>query len=244
MMAKRAQLFHEAVATKLIRQLQQGCAPWQKCWQPSEPGVLLPMNPVTGKRYQGINALQLMSQDRHDPRWMTYKQAAGIGAQVGKGEKGTPIQYWQFSEARAKADPLGNPVRDAQGRIVTEDMPLERPRVFLAIVFNASQIDGLPPMPPHGAPDWQCLDRAEQILRASGANICHAAQSGAFYRPATDRIHLPDRGQFPSAAHYYATALHELGHWTGHPSRLNRDLAHPFGSTGTPGRSCGRKLPA
>ena len=51
-------------------------------------------------------------------------------------------------------------------------------------------------MPPHGAPDWQCLERAEQILRASGANICHAAQSGAFYRPATDRIYLPDRGQF------------------------------------------------
>ena len=190
------------------------------------------MNPITGKRYQGVNALQLMSQGRHDPRWMTYKQAAAVGAQVGKGERGTPIQYWQFSQAHAKTDPLGKPVRDAQGRIVTEDVPLERPRVFLAIVFNASQIDGLPPMAPRAAPDWQCLDRPEQILRASGANICHAAQSGAFYRPATDRIHLPDRGQFPSAAHYYATALHELGHWTGHPSRLNRDLAHPFGSEG------------
>jgi antirestriction protein ArdC/phage/plasmid primase-like uncharacterized protein len=232
MMAKRAQPFHEAVAEKLIRQLQQGRAPWQKCWQPGEPGVVLPMNPVTGKRYQGINGLQLMSQERPDPRWMTYKQAAGIGARVGKDEKGTPIQYWQFSEARAKTDALGNPVRDARGRIVTEDAQLERPRVFLAIVFNASQIDGLAPMPPHGAPDWQCLDRAEQILRASGANISHAAQSGAYYRPATDRIYLPDRAQFPGAAQYYATALHELGHWTGHPSRLDRDLAHPFGSDG------------
>jgi putative DNA primase/helicase len=232
MMAKRAQPFHEAVAEKLIGQLQQGCAPWQKCWQPGEPGALLPMNLISGKRYQGINALQLMSQGHGDPRWMTYKQAAAIGAQVGKGERGTPIQYWQFSQAHAKTDALGTPVRDAQGRIVTEDVPLERPRIFLAIVFNASQIDGLPPMPPHAAPDWQCLDRPEQILRASGANLCHAAQSGAFYRPATDRIYLPCKEQFPSAGHYYATALHELGHWTGHPSRLNRDLAHPFGSDG------------
>ena len=128
MMAKRAQPFHEAVAEKLIRQLQQGGAPWQKGWQPGEPGALLPMNPITGKRYQGVNALQLMSQGRHDPRWMTYKQAAAVGAQVGKGERGTPIQYWQFSQAHAKTDPLGKPVRDAQGRIVTEDVPLERPR--------------------------------------------------------------------------------------------------------------------
>jgi putative DNA primase/helicase len=136
------------------------------------------MNPVTGKRYQGINAIQLMSQGHDDPRWMTYKQAAAIGAQVGKGEKGTPIQYWQFSQAHAKTDALGNPVRDAQGRQVNEEVPLERPRVFLAIVFNASQIDGLPPMPPCAAPDWQSLDWPERILQASGATIRHAEQRG------------------------------------------------------------------
>ncbi|MCB2039310.1 MAG: conjugal transfer protein TraC, partial [Rhodoferax sp.] len=72
----------------------------------------------------------------------------------------------------------------------------------------------------------------EHILKASGASITHAPGDRAFYRPATDSIHLPDRGQFPSADNYYATALHELGHWTGHASRLDRDLAHPFGSEG------------
>ena len=209
MMAKINQPFHEAVAEKLIRQLQQGTAPWQK---PRQPGALLPMNPVTGKRYQGINAIQLMSEGQDDPRWMTYKQAAAIGAQVGKGETGTPIQYWKFSEMHAKTDALGNPVRDAQGRQINDEVPLERPRVFLAIVFNASQIDGLPPMPPRAAPDWQCLDRPERILQASGATIRHAAHSGAYYQPATDTIHLPDKARFARAANYYATALHELGH--------------------------------
>lgn len=72
----------------------------------------------------------------------------------------------------------------------------------------------------------------EHILKASGASITHAPGDRAFYRPATDSIHLPDRGQFPTADNYYATALHELGHWTGHASRLDRDLAHPFGSEG------------
>jgi len=58
------------------------------------------------------------------------------------------------------------------------------------------------------------------------------SQNRAFYRPATDSIHLPDKNQFQSADKYYATALHELGHWSGHKSRLNRDLIHPFGSEG------------
>jgi putative DNA primase/helicase len=232
MTANTAKSFHEAVAEKLIRQLEQGTAPWQKGWQAGEPGALLPMNPITGKRYQGINAIQLMSQGHADPRWMTYKQAAALGAQVNKGEKGTPIQFWKFSETHDKTDALGNPVRDAQGRRVREDQPLERPRAFMVIVFNAAQIDGLAPMLPQQAAAWPSLDRAEQLLRTSGATLVHAAQNRAFYRPVTDSIHLPDRAHFPSAAQYYATALHELGHWTGHPSRLNRDLSHPFGSAG------------
>jgi putative DNA primase/helicase len=232
MITKIAQPFHEAVAEKLIRLLQEGTAPWQKGWQPGEPGALLPMNPMTGKRYQGINAIQLMSQGHADPRWMTYKQAAAMGAQVGKGEKGTPIQYWKFNEAHDITDALGNPVRDAQGRRVREDQPLERPRVFMAIVFNAAQIDGLAPLPPQQAAAWPSLDRAEQLLRTSGATIRHAAQGRAFYRPVTDSIHLLDKALFATAAAYYATALHELGHWTGHASRLNRDLTHPFGSAG------------
>ena len=81
-------------------------------------------------------------------------------------------------------------------------------------------------------PDWDRHERAEAVLKASGAEIRHDQPDRAFYRPATDRIHLPPRDSFPSADTYYATALHELGHWTGHPSRLDRDLAHPFGSVG------------
>jgi ATPase subunit of ABC transporter with duplicated ATPase domains len=76
------------------------------------------------------------------------------------------------------------------------------------------------------------VDRAEHILQASGAVIRHGEQNRAFYHPATDSIHLPDKNQFQSADNYYATALHELGHWSGHKSRLDRDLIHPFGSEG------------
>ena len=224
--------FHETVADKLIEQLRQGTAPWQKPWQPGLPGTFLPTNPTTGKRYRGINAIQLMSQGRSDSRWMTYKQAAAMGAQVRKGEKGTPIQYWKFSEEQVKTDTAGNPVLDAQGELVKQSVKLERPRVFMATVFNAEQIDGLAPLLARQPHDWTAVERAEHILQASGAVIRHGEHNRAFYKLATDSIHMPGKAQFPTADNYYAVALHELGHWSGHALRLDRDLSHPFGSQG------------
>jgi antirestriction protein ArdC len=100
-------------------------------------------------------------------------------------------------------------------------------------VFNAEQIDGLPPLQVQAkAPDGDRHARAAAVLAASGADIRHDQSERAFYRPATDRIHLPERDRFQSEDTFYACALHELGHWTGHPTRLGRDLAHPFGSEG------------
>jgi putative DNA primase/helicase len=224
--------FIEKVAEKLIQQLKEGVAPWQKPWQPGEPGAFLPVNPTTGKRYKGINAIHLMSQGHADQRWMTYKQAAGAGGQVRKGEKGTPIQYWKFSEEQIRTDADDKPILDSRGDPVKQLVQLERPALFFATVFNAEQIDGLPPLQARKEQEWSAVERAERILQASGAVIRHGEQDRAFYRPATDSIHLPDKGQFPTADNYYATALHELGHWTGHDSRLDRDLAHPFGSEG------------
>jgi putative DNA primase/helicase len=224
--------FHEIVAEKLIEQLKQGTAPWQKPWGPGQPAAVFPMNPTTGQRYKGINAIFLMAQGHDDLRWMTYRQAEAAGAQVRKGERGTPIQYWKFEDDVPKVDAQGQPVRNAQGEQETQRVKLERPRVFHATVFNATQIDGLPPIQRAEPSEqrWSAIERAEAILVASGATITHESSNRAFYRTATDSIHLPQPGQFASADNYYATALHELGHWTGHASRLGRDLSHPFGS--------------
>jgi putative DNA primase/helicase len=229
-MNKDKKPFHEKVAERLIEQLQAGTAPWQKPWKAGEPGAFMPMNPVTGNRYKGINAIHLMSQGFADVRWMTYKQAAAAEAQVRKGEKGTAIQYWKFSEEQNAVDGDGKPILDAKGESAKHSVQLERPRVFFATVFNAEQIDGLPAAAARTDKQWHPLDRAERILELSGASIRHGEQNRAFYRLSTDSIHLPNKDQFLTADLYYATALHELGHWTGHASRLARDLAHPFGS--------------
>ncbi|ALQ51107.1 zincin-like metallopeptidase domain-containing protein [Nitrosomonas ureae] len=227
--AKKA--FHEQVAENLIEQLKKGVAPWQKPWEPGDLLATLPVNPTTGKRYRGINSLNLMSRAHTDPRWLTYKQAMSLGAQVRKGEKSTLVQYWKFTEEHIKKDDSGNPVLNSEGNSLKEQVRLERPRVFYASVFNAEQMDNLPELSIK-TPDWDPLERAEHILQASNAVIRHGEADNAFYRPSTDSIHLPHKHQFPTPDRYYATALHELGHWTGHESRLSRDLSHPFGSEG------------
>lgn len=230
-MDSEKQSFPDRVAEKLIEQLREGTAPWQKPWEAGVASSRLPLNPVTGQRYKGINALQLMSEGREDQRWMTYRQAESLDAQVRKGEKGTAIQYWKFTEEQIQTDTNGKPVFDARGVAVKETVHLERPRVLFATVFNAEQIDGLPPVA-RKAQSWNPIERAEQILQASGAELRHGEHDRAFYRSATDTIHLPAREQFPTADNYYAVALHELGHWSGHGARMGRDLIHPFGSEG------------
>lgn len=230
MASKEKEPFHVTVANKLIEQLQKGQAPWQKPWNPGVPGTQLPNNPVTGKRYNGINILQLMSQGYSDTRWLTYKQADAAGWQVRKGEKGTQVQYWKFSEEIDKTDENGNIIRGKDGKSEKETLQLDRPRVFRATVFNAEQIDGIPQREIK-EPTWNKLERIEALISATGATVVNDQSDRAFYRLSTDKIHMPGRDQFDSPEKYYAVELHELGHWTGHPSRLDRSLGNnPFGS--------------
>lgn len=222
---------HQIVANQIIESLKLGTAPWLKPWEPGIGNSQIPFNPVTGKRYRGINALYLMLNQTGDNRWLTYKQAQSIDGQVRKGEKSTTVQYWKFTDEKVKKDETGKPILDEHRNPVKVQVNLERPKVFYARVFHASQIDNMPELV-QKKQDWSLIDRAETLLLNSGAAIFHSEADRAFYRLSTDSIHLPPKDQFKSAANYYATALHELGHWSGHASRLNRDLSHPFGSEG------------
>lgn len=222
--------FHEEVAEKLIAQMEKGNAPFQKPWEAGE--YESPMNPVTGKRYRGVNNLWLNMSGYGDPRWMTYKQASEQGWQVRKGESATTIEYWKMRETVIKKDENGKPEKDENGNPVKVTFNYDRPRVFYAKVFNAEQIDGIPALE-RKAPqeqNWEHLERVQRVLDASGVPIHHKSGDNAFYNPIRDDITLPAKEQFSTEAGYYEVAFHELGHSTGHKSRLARDLSGPFGS--------------
>lgn len=220
--------FRQEVTDRIIGMLENGVAPWQKPWNPADASLDMPMNPTTGKAYRGGNAIHLMAtgllRGYGDPRWMTYWQAAGLEWQVRKGEKGTQIEFW---EVKAGRDTRSEAIRDGDGE---GQRPADEPdksranrlihRVYT--VFNAKQIDGIPEWTPNERSVFEVVETAEQILKNSGGTIRHDQADRAFYNRSSDSVHLPPKHAFHDAAGYYGTALHELAHWTGHPSRLDR----------------------
>lgn len=214
--------YAKQASEKVIKQLEKGVAPWQKPWDTPTGANEPPHNPVSKTRYKGLNAIVLRAESEErgysDPRWVTYNQAKQLGAHVRKGEHGTRIEYWKFpstEEGRDKGE--GAPAEDGAE-------PQERRIIHRTYtVFNAEQIDNMPVREQTQTQQWEASERAERLLRESGARIEHKHGNRAYYQPSGDKIVLPKREQFPTHDAYYSTAMHEMGHWTGHESRLNRD---------------------
>lgn len=221
---------HVQVAQKVIEGLRAGTAPWQIPWDSEGIPFLLPYNLQSGKRYKGINAISLLMAGREDPRWMTYKQAEEGGMQVRKGEKSMLIQFVKTTDERTRRDASGKVMHDELGKPIKESVTLPHAIIRNAYVFNAAQIEGMPKLEREkpGA-SWELNGRAEKLISSSGAEIHHQYTSRTFYDPKTDSITLPYKDWFSQHHKYYATLLHELGHWTGHPDRLNRDMGAGFG---------------
>lgn len=220
--------FHEEFAGKIIKMLEEGTAPWQKPWTPAQN--LAPRNPLSGTVYKGVNRLHLAMSGCEDPRWMTLKQANDAGYRIKQGSRSTAVVFYQFTKELDKLDENKQPVLGADGTPVRETFLLERPIMRMAHVFNAEQVEGFPTLEKGELSfAWNPQEKAEQVLVNSGAVIKHDQQDRAFYKPLADEIHLPPKTSFDAGDKYYATALHELGHWTGHSSRQNRVFG-PFGS--------------
>ena len=218
------------VAQDVIDQLERGVAPWTKPWKPGER--FMPWNPITGKSYRGMNSVYLLMQGRPDTRWLTRRQAEAAGAQLKDGERGNDIrlQFFAFQKTETRKDERGKIVRGDDGKPIKDIVQLERPQVTNFWVYNADQFVGLPEQTREVAPEAERHAKAEALIKAAQADIRHVEGDRAYYNPREDHVVLPNFSQFPTPDRYYATALHELGHWTGHETRLNRDLANPFGS--------------
>jgi len=211
--------FRQEVTDNIVGMLERGVAPWQKPWEPGASSLGIPFNPNSERAYRGGNAIHLMAtglqRSYKDPRWMTYKQASDNGWQVRRGEKGTQIEYWEVRSASDKTQSGGT----EQGNADSEKSRLIH---LVYTVFNAQQIERIPPYTPKQQTAFEAVQAGEQILKNSGANIAHDQADRAFYSCSQDSIHLPPKDAFKDAAAYYGTALHELAHWSGHPSRLDR----------------------
>lgn len=212
---KADELF-QTIATTLAAKLEQGVRPWAKPWNAAPSPTDLPHNVTTGKAYRGANVFWLwMAQAAggyETAQWLTYKQAAALGGNVRKGEKGTPAFYWAVKKGE-----------NAKGEETTRMLPVS------FTVFNVAQCENLPAVEAvEPAPIADRIAAAEAMMAATGARIQHGGNR-AFFVPSLDYIQLPAFEAFRGPDDYYATAFHELGHWTGHDSRLKRTFGQRFG---------------
>lgn len=223
--AARASLYDEVTAT-IVGQLEAGIVPWAQPWGSAAACTGLPRNAVTGRPYSGINVLLLwgavIEGGYPSQNWLTFRQARAAGGCVRKGERGQTIFYADRFVPRAGAE------REEDG----DDAP--RAIAFLKrfVVFNAAQCDGLPASLTVAAQPLPMREqhRAAEALIAATAADFRIGGARAFYAPAADFVQVPPQPAFPNQIDYYRTALHELGHWTGHRSRLDRDQSGGFGS--------------
>src|SRR5712691_7421122 len=225
--SNRASLYDE-ITTKIITELEAGHVPWVQPWgaAEAEAPLAMPKNAATGRLYSGINVLILWgSVIEHSfpvQGWVTFRQALSLGGNVRKGESGTTVVY---------ADRF---VPDDEKKRAQETGEEAQAIPFLKrfTVFNLAQCEGLPenlvvaaPLPEPGMIE----PRVEALIKATGIDF-RIGGGRAFYMPTHDYVQVPPPQAYFEPINWHRTALHELGHASGAPHRLNRDLSGSFGS--------------
>jgi antirestriction protein ArdC len=199
---------YETVTNSIIAELERGAIPWVKPWKADSSAD---KNFISQKPYQGINRLLLgmssMSRGYSNPAWATFKQWNEAGTSVKNGEKATHIVFFKPCKTTDKITGVESGYCVVRGYAV----------------FNVAQTDMQ--IIPSVIPDtpFNPVPTCEDRIVKTGASISHGGDA-AFYMPSQDRIQLPNKGSFNSEALYYATAFHELSHWTGAKHRLDRSL--------------------
>lgn len=223
----RANLYDE-ITDKIIAELEAGRVPWVQPWgtAAARAPLAMPKNASTDRSYSGVNILLLwgstIEHGYSGQSWLTFRQALSLGGHVRKGERGTAVVY---------ADRFVP--RDEKRRAAeTGDEAQAIPFLKRFTVFNTDQCAGLPneiaaaaPPPAPGLIE----PTMEALIKATGVTF-RIGGDRAFYAPAQDFVQVPPPQAYFEPINWHRTALHELGHATGHPSRLNRDQSGSYGT--------------
>ncbi|KLK91895.1 antirepressor [Microvirga vignae] len=223
----RTSLYDE-ITGKIIAELEAGRVPWVQPWgtAAAKAPLAMPRNAATGRHYSGINVLILwgavIEHGFPGQSWLTFRQALALGGNVRKGERGTTVVY---------ADRFVPEDEKRRARETSEEAQAI-PFLKRFTLFNAAQCENLPediaivaPPPPPGLIE----PKVEALIRAAGIDF-RIGGNRAFYVPALDYVQVPPPQAYFEPINWHRTALHEMGHATGHPSRLSRDMSGSFGT--------------
>ena len=238
---------YEMVTDRIIAELEKGNIPWHKPWirptcETIWSTIKIEVDPKscaysrsTGRPYSMLNQMLLGKAGE----WATYKQITEAGGQVRKGEKSSIVVFWKFNEVKKT---------NAKGEEEVDRIPMLR---YYNVFHVETQVDGIAPKDrpvtetevvatgktKSKTYEWDAIEAADEVVRQylTHSGVTHTEVEGdrAFYRPATDSIETPTKGQFKDPAEYYSTLFHEITHSTGHQSRFDRFRtagSHAFGS--------------
>ena len=237
----RSNLYNDLTG-KIIAELEQGRLPWVQPWGTSaaKAPLAMPRNAATLRQYSGINILILwgavVQHGFPTQHWLTFRQALSLGGNVRKGERGTTVVYadrFTPEDEKRRAREAGEGEADQGSRRGSDHRSNGRiPFLKRFTVFNAAQCEGLPgdiaveaPPPPPGLIE----PRVEALIRATGIDF-RIGGDRAFYVPSLDYVQVPPPQAYFEPMNWHRTALHEMGHATGHASRLGRDFSGSFGT--------------
>ena len=196
----------QKVVDQLIEQIETGTGQWQKSWT-SAGG--LPSNAVTKNNYQGMNVLFLwvsqMNKGYSSSQWATLKQLHAAGYRIKDDEvrTNTPIVFYKMNVSEKNGEKTTYPI------------------MRCSWVFNADQVEGFQkPEPKIVTPNERHL-MAMHWLSQTGINM---GQGEPAFSPLADKVYMPDASSFNTLDDYWTTLFHEAVHWTGHSSRLKREM--------------------
>ena len=234
--------FREEVAEQFLKALEEKPLEWYKSWRSTDTGRAI--NITTNKPYKGVNSFWLKHKEYNhgygDNRWATFKQIKDKGWKLAKGSKGEKVEFYMpidnYIEKAISWDKYNNLSEEEKGEVITKANGKKVERYSLGTkiytVFNASQIEDVPKLDlklvKNSIKADEVIQRIAEGMKVEIREIENSNKPS--YSPSGDYITMPKASQFNSDYYYAATALHELGHSTGHESRLNRDLTGGFGS--------------
>ncbi|MCB9326415.1 MAG: DUF1738 domain-containing protein [Lewinellaceae bacterium] len=229
---------YQVVTNQIIDLLENQKLTWDKPWVAITSDGKRAHNVTSQRTYSGINQILLSIRQIESgypfSGWLTFNQVKKLGGRVLSGHKSSEIFFTQL----VYYDKNGKRYDYEQIQEMSEKEQYDL-RKYLILrhynVFNLAQTSGLEdsfyerediPVLPNSEKD----ESAERLINNTDASIIHWPSNEAFYNSINDVICLPKREQFKGKTAYYETVLHELGHWTGHPLRLNRNLKNVFDS--------------
>jgi antirestriction protein ArdC len=213
----------QRVTDQIVKAIEEGAPSYRMPWRTSGGFPSSPINAVTERPYRGINILVLwaIAQEKSykSGTWATYKQWQELGAQVRKGEKSANVVFWKFFD---KPEESEGKEKESSKRI-----PMARDYW----VFNSDQVEGYRKAEEIPFSKEERIEQAEEFFRALDVKIQDGGNQ-ALYNHAEDAVFMPPFSAIKEAMFYYSVLSHETTHWTGAPHRLNRDMAHRFGTEG------------